>query len=371
MLTFISINVYEDFHPGTIEDVQVICYSDSADQINTLINPSGGGDLYSYQWYQHNTFGADLLLAGQENNYFDPYDLYQSTEYYLKVSSDYGCGTINTNNSLVHVNALPDSNSIVGPDTLCHFESGVLYEAIVNNNAYNYSWDCERCDKQSSVDSTYLYTYWAGNSGNQTISFIQEVDSTGCVDRIQKDVFIREQSTPELAEILKKPNTNLLICSDSTDGIIYEWGFYDKINELTSWIPNSNNQFVMLPHSFDTTRFSYFVKTFFEYQFSGGCTTTSYYNGSPYWQVSVEGINKELFKVYPNPFFNSISINAPQEIDYVQLIDAFGNIIQHNKVQEEFLIFKIITKPDLSNGIYFLVIYTKSGNKLVKKIIKC
>ena len=368
---YLGVIVYEDFNQGAIEALDVICYSDSADKISLVLNPSGGGDQYSYQWYRINTQGSDLLLSGQTTNSFEPNDHYKTTEYYLQVTSDFGCGILNTNNSLVHVDALPDSNEIFGVDTVCHLTSGVFFEAQLKNSAYSYDWSCDECTLQSSSDSTFLYTYWSGLTGDQNVIFQQKVDSTGCVNVITKQVFVRDEASPKVADILKKPNIDLLICSDSTSGIVYEWGFYDKVNEMTNWISNSNNQFVQLPHTFDTTRFSYFVKTFFEYPFGGSCSKTSYYNGAPYWQVSVEGINKELFKVYPNPFFNSISINATQEVDYIQLIDAFGNIIQQNQVEEEFLVFKIMTSPDLSNGIYFLVIYTKSGNKIVKKIIKC
>jgi hypothetical protein len=368
---FLSVNVYEDFTPGSIEDLEVICYSDSADQINLVNNPSGGGDVYSYQWYQVNPLGIDSLLVGAENSYFEPNDLYISTQYYLQVSSDYGCGILTTNNSLVHVNNLPDSNYILGADTLCHLESGVLYQSSLVNSAYNYNWDCSGCTEQSPSDSTEIYTYWSGNSGNQTISFSQEVDSTGCMNIISKDLYVRSNSSPGLADILKKPGTDLLVCSDSTAGIIYEWGFYDKVNELTQWISNSNNQFVQLPHAFDTTKYLYFVQTSFDDQIGLGCSTVSYFNGSPYWQVAIPEINSNFINVYPNPFVNTISISTSQYVNYIELIDVFGNKIIQLQVRSESKTFNIKIDSDLSNGVYFVVIYSKSGEKIVKKIIKC
>lgn len=67
--------------------------------------------------------------------------------------------------------------------------------------------------------------------------------------------------------------------------------------------------------------------------------------------------------VYPNPTSGKIAIKSNKEFDTIQLQNTLGKIIQ------EYRNVSTIDMNDLTNGIYFLVLY-KDGQKLIKKIIK-
>ena len=79
---------------------------------------------------------------------------------------------------------------------------------------------------------------------------------------------------------------------------------------------------------------------------------------------SIDKIQNQLF-IYPNPFKNEIFISNEYSVVSVEILNAMGQ-----KAIEVKYDCKPINTSNLSSGIYFVVIETLSGKKLVYKMVK-
>jgi hypothetical protein len=69
--------------------------------------------------------------------------------------------------------------------------------------------------------------------------------------------------------------------------------------------------------------------------------------------------------LYPNPFTNEINVSNSSEVKNIQITNATGQ-----KVKEVRFNGKSISTGELSNGIYFVIIESVTGAKVVHKMIK-
>ncbi|WP_460219369.1 leucine-rich repeat domain-containing protein [Psychroserpens sp. MEBiC05023] len=101
-------------------------------------------------------------------------------------------------------------------------------------------------------------------------------------------------------------------------------------------------------------------------------STTNWTNIDPASSFSLDcgtlGINdlklSKNISLYPNPAQSQIQLNSNETIKFVSIIDIFGKTIKVNLT-----ITSGINISDLSNGVYFLRIYTDKGIA-IKKFIK-
>ena len=88
-------------------------------------------------------------------------------------------------------------------------------------------------------------------------------------------------------------------------------------------------------------------------------------------EISKELSSKDVFKIYPNPFDNSIQIyqDAKNPLTQVVLYDKIGNIVleQSVPVTEKTIEFNTSKLP---KGIYFIKSYFIDGTSKVKQIVK-
>jgi hypothetical protein len=84
--------------------------------------------------------------------------------------------------------------------------------------------------------------------------------------------------------------------------------------------------------------------------------------------LSIEDIAFELINIYPNPFRNTISINAPKEtIQNVTLYDINGRIV--SKVASKNALNVQIDTSILEDAMYFVKITTTNGF-IIRHVIK-
>jgi len=69
--------------------------------------------------------------------------------------------------------------------------------------------------------------------------------------------------------------------------------------------------------------------------------------------------------LYPNPFKNEINISEPAVVKSVQLTNAAGQ-----KVKSVTFNGKSISTGELTNGIYFVIVESITGEKVVYKMVK-
>jgi hypothetical protein len=173
-------------------------------------------------------------------------------------------------------------------------------------------------------------------------------------------VRIKFGQAPSKSKILRKENSDLLFCSDSTFGVIYQWGFFTKSTNLETDIVGGNLRYVLLPHTFDTTLYEYYLKTSL-----GACETKSYYNKS-----SATGIEDRLntrFSLYPNPSSGVVNIKSNNiAISSIIVFDnqlrVIDNIIFDNTLAAQ---FKLNAPP----GFYFVEIIDNQSLHYWAKLI--
>ncbi len=75
--------------------------------------------------------------------------------------------------------------------------------------------------------------------------------------------------------------------------------------------------------------------------------------------------NEVVMNVYPNPVKDFVSIEA-QDVDFVEVYDNLGRRMMSTEAKESMI---TIDMRDMSSGLYFVKVYTKSGVS-VKKVMK-
>jgi hypothetical protein len=79
----------------------------------------------------------------------------------------------------------------------------------------------------------------------------------------------------------------------------------------------------------------------------------------------IKNNNVSRATLYPNPFKNEINISSLEAVKSVQIMNITGQ-----KVKEVTFDCKTISTGELSNGIYFVIIESITGNRTVHKMIK-
>jgi hypothetical protein len=80
--------------------------------------------------------------------------------------------------------------------------------------------------------------------------------------------------------------------------------------------------------------------------------------------VGIENNDAENIILYPNPFTNEIYINNPEMVKSVEIMNITGDKLRNISFEGN----PIFTR-DLSSGIYFVIIETINGEKLVYKMV--
>ncbi|MFT4661342.1 MAG: hypothetical protein ACI8XB_001617 [Patiriisocius sp.] len=83
----------------------------------------------------------------------------------------------------------------------------------------------------------------------------------------------------------------------------------------------------------------------------------------------IEEVETQELTIFPNPFHETVSINSPQPISYIQIVNSNGTVIS----ERHFPIFKGNMNFDfknLSSGLYLIKCFDENGLLSVEKVIK-
>lgn len=97
--------------------------------------------------------------------------------------------------------------------------------------------------------------------------------------------------------------------------------------------------------------------------FSNGSTGGIYKMNSTLGTNEVN-LEKQLVNIYPNPSDGIVNIKTEQKINYIQLFDASGKLIQSNTSEQSMDI------SDKKNGVYILKVQTADGTVFSTPVIK-
>ena len=141
-----EVNIYNEFKPGKLNgDNQDICYNTKPGLIDYSILPTGGGNVYSYQW-QVSTDDVNFVnIPEEKSKTYQPGILTSSVYYRLQVTSATDCGIVYTPS--VKMNVLP---KIVAPQIttisqpVCYNTAPPLLSVTVNatggDEIFSYQW---------------------------------------------------------------------------------------------------------------------------------------------------------------------------------------------------------------------------------------
>ena len=348
----ITISVYDSLVAGEIDGDDVICYDEVPDLLSLTVDASGGGDSYVYSWNESND-QQNWVSSGTNNTTYQPQNLFETTFYYLEFSSNENCGSVLSNVVEVIVNPLPDTVDIIGPSLVCGNSTDVEYTMSFITYANSFSWSLNAGSFIGSTEDDYVFIHFDDFPQNDVLYLEQTVNATGCSNVMEFNIEVSSDIAPDQGVVIKKPNTNILITSDSTLGITYEWGF-TEINTGVETILSDTNRYALMPH-IDINTYWYWVDTYFD----NSCITRSYYSGPPIpTEITEDHLNVNL---YPNPTKDWLYI----ETEYFTKAEVYS--LQGKLLAETFS--NKIDLQDLNNGVYVVKVYLEN-RVLTSKILK-
>ena len=355
----VLVNVYDEFVVGQITLSDTICYSEIPNEIE-LTSPAIGAELdFSYQWISGSDGVVFNNIDGETNSSYNSNELYDTTYFKLMISSNLGCGTLLSNSCEVIVNSLPNEIEIIGDQVLCANSTDVNYTLDALHEDIYYNWNTDIGYFIGSSETSECNIHFEANATNGELNLLQTNLNTGCELLSSLPIEIIDEYAPDKSLVIKKYNSNILICSDSSAFMNYQWG-YSSISTGNSYDYEGDTlQYIQLLNGIDTLSYRYWVDTYFD---ESSCTTRSYYNPPADLLEIIEDVSV-ISSLYPNPSSGFLHF----EIQDVISIDVYTSLGQ-----------KINPLVDLTNGyldlnnyetgIYFVEIRTMDS-VLIEKII--
>jgi len=366
----ITITVLQPFVAGTIAGVDTICAYTQPHQLIMSTDGSGGNNPYTYQWQQSTDKVNFVNINGATNTVYQPLILTETTYYRLQFTSSSGCGIVYSNSIEIYVYPLPAQKDLVGDLTVCRNVKDVHYSLSTAQENIDYQWFISGGEIISNPNMDNIIVNWDDIAGIGLLTLLQTDTINGCSLETVYTITKTENFALNKTQILKKNNSNFLICSEKQPECHYEWGFTNLATQMEQLIPNSDYPYVEVPHAIDTTKYDYFVNTTLYYNGQTGCTTRTYwlkdviYNGHQ---------NQQPVKLnaFPNPAKEYLSISIERDIEdsfVLSLKNAFGQTVLTKQYSSYIANETLYLNLNLPIGIYLLILETDE-KVLTNKII--
>lgn len=354
----IKVIVHAPFTKAGIGNAETICWGLKADTLKVTVPATGGNQNYLYQWLKSiDNKNWVRINAQNETKYLT--GILTETSYYRIISaSGQGCGVDTSNSIQILVNPLPDTVTIVGNNIVCRNQKDLKYQLSKDSILYSYMWNVKNADVLSGINKSTVYVDWRNIATIDTLYLTQKNKITACSNVMTFPILISESKAPDKTNIIRKPNSNILICDDETPNLLYQWGYTVKATNQSIEIAGANLRYVTLPHAFDTAKYIYFVKTFLNYP-KGGCVTQSYfyYNPIPIGVYDVTKNESNLI-LFPNPSSGIFTIkltNSKVQIEDLKIFNLTGKLISFDRKEKQNEI-EILLSDNLISGLYFIII---------------
>ncbi|MDR1793594.1 MAG: T9SS type A sorting domain-containing protein [Bacteroidales bacterium] len=367
----ITVTVFPQFVAGKIADIDTICYNTAPNLLTNIQNCSGGDGNYAYQWQKStdSILFNDISVATNQN--YQPPPLTQTTYYRLQYTSESNCGILYSNNVEIFVHPLPLKKTLIGDTHVCKNQSDVPYHLAETENNIDYFWTILGGTIVNSPNSPQIIVNWNNQAGTGILTLLQTNFLTGCQLTTSYSIEKSLNEAPDKTIIIKKNNSNILICEENSSNIIYQWGFIDLQTNIAEYIPESNARYIQIPHPIDTTKYDYFVITTFLYENNISCSTTTFYKDNT-TDISQQNFPKNGLIIYPNPNNGNFWVKIEEEkmtnftISIVSLLGEQIFTQQYDCYNKAEILFDL----NLTAGIYMISIQTEKGITTQKIVIK-
>lgn len=352
----ILIDVAPEFVGGTIiiaNQEDSVCYNQEPVPLSAS-GFAGGRQPYTYVWEKRTTTTSWVGVGQNQAIYQDQSPLKEDSYYRLTVISDTGCGIIQADSVRIRVNPLPSSDSsfIIGSYGVCSNAQGIMYKLYPGYGDSIY-WHLDNgIVRVDSADRVIVDFNDVGIATTDTLYAFLKSSRTLCERVVKIPISITANRAPDKAEVTRKANSTILICSDSTPGMTYEWGFYERANGNEVIIPGANLRYCQYPGTIDTIANLYFVRTSLN-----GCSSTSYYELRSKAFGEEEFGLQDKFILFPNPSLGQVSLKGPlKKINTLFLVSITGVQIELEFDPDS----GRIELPNVPQGIYVMLIKTEN-----------
>ena len=362
----VNVSVYEELNPGTINGEQEVCYNENGQNLSFAIEPTGGKGNYSYLWQKSPEGVTWLDVPNQIGSTYLPESMITTTFYRLR-TSDF-CGFRYSNRVRVLVNPLPDTLSIAGDTCVCSNQHSVYSITQPLNPDYQYEWSIIGGFFQGidTINVKDVSVKWDKSSLDNRLLIKQIIRQTGC-NRIRDFKIVKKNSqSPDRKGIIRKSTSRILISLEKDTGIIYQWGYTNKINNSENFIENSNRRYVEFASSIDVGSFDYWVKTTLISN-NDTCSAISKYVPD----IAILGKeSSNSYSIYPNPARKVIYIrkNSSGDTNYSATISSLSGV---TLIKKDFKSFSTVDEPfnfNLPQGLYLIEI-SDSNDVITQKLL--
>ncbi len=360
MSNVINVTVADSLNAGMVSVFEdSVCFGSSPMLMSISAN-SGGYAPYGYNWERRiGILGSWNTVSTGVTTFQELDPLTEDTYYRISLTSDQGCGTVTTPEHKFRLNTLPgeDTWSILGPDVVCAGANGINYQISSNYNTGTIAWALTYGTLSSnSITKVFVDFDNVTSQTSDTVQVVLTSDRTACQRTIVKPIIISEESSPYVSEIVQKTGTNILICSDTSQGVKYHWGFITKSTGIVQLVSGATGRYHNFITSLDTMNIVYFVRTSY-----GTCHTFNYF-GTSSNPLDLEEASLEVI-IYPNPTSEYINIESNVRAQQVWLSESSGRLI-HLELRNN----RIRVPDHLPSGFYVLTLEI-DGSLVQKKII--
>ena len=358
----LMINVNPEFNSGIISDSDTVCYLEDPNVIVFGSFPSGGNfnnsTQYDFQWQSNdNAIWSDILNAN--NSFYQPLNLNDSTYYRVSVTSD--CKVEYSSEVFIIVNPLPDTTLITGQMLVCENQIDVNYSILSSNASYRYEWVNTDGQIFGTNESQNLLISWNTSADSSNLGLYIRDYATSCEIYLDTMVSISENIAPQETELILKPNSSILVCSDSSANLQYQWGRTNINTGVETLFIEDTLRYNQYNNLIDTLVNRYWVDTYFNYSNNFSCITRSFFN-PPSAPLGNDNINSNSNIIYPNPTSGEVFVIG--KYNSIKIFDIYGkHILFVDKPLNN-----QINLSSLKKGVYFFVAETEDYS-ITNKII--
>ena len=257
------------------------------------------------------------------------------------------CSSYTTNLSNIHIGT-PANISTAGQPALCNGQSTELTAPLASGNTYQWG-------NPSAISGAIASNYTVSTPGTYTLTL-----NDGICPASTDEITIGTGTQPTAPLIT--PQGSLVLCDGSTvllsaqatAGITYQWTLDGTVisNAITAnFTADATGIYCLIAAN------------------ASGCRDTS--NCLPVTNcVGFETLASSDIALYPNPVSQALTIEIPSNhrIESMALLDIQGRVIYvqaYNSPNGKYQ----VPVSEISNGIYFISIYTTQG-KITKRFVK-
>ena len=273
----IEVVTYPELLPGTISGNDTICYNTIPEILDMLTNCTGGGERYSYMWQSSETEDGVYSDLSSSMPYHSG-NLTSTTYYRLRYVSEVCNDSVYSDTVKVHVNPLPVPQLISGSTKVC-INQYETYSVDTLYDGFSYEWsdDNNYCTINTPIyNIDMLEVLWNVQMSSDSIVLRVTNDTTGCVFENRLGVSISGERAPDRTIVARKPNSDILVTKEDDETLFYQWGFTERSSSTRTPIENSNRRYVKLPHSFDYSKYDYWLVL--RTMEKSSCYSESYYS---------------------------------------------------------------------------------------------